>query len=89
MEAFSNEAPDLLAEGWNVELGNVGFFSTSLQCPPVHDKKEVGDKMRLQRGESLTHPKKNCISRDVCLFRLNKYLENLSFYIKTINKSIN
>lgn len=39
MEAFANEARDLLADGWNVEMGNFGFFSTSLQCPPVKDKK--------------------------------------------------
>lgn len=105
MEAFSNEARDLLAEGWNVELGNFGFFSTSLQCPPIHDKKEVhatsikmkninfrasrpfkkevSNKMRLQRGESLTRPKKNSISHDVCLFRLNKYLENHLFISRT------
>ena len=84
---FANETRDLLADGWNVEMGNFGFFSTSLQCPPVKDKKEiraasvqmkninfrasrpfkkeVGDKMRLQRGESITRPKKNSISRDV------------------------
>ncbi len=84
MEAFANEARDLLADGWNVEMGNFGFFSTSLQCPPVKDKKEiraasvqmkninfrasrpfkkeVGDKMRLQRGESITRPKKKIVS---------------------------
>ena len=39
MEAFANETRDLLADGWNVEMGNFGFFSTSLQCPPVKDKK--------------------------------------------------
>ena len=83
MEAFSNEARDLLAEGWTVEIGNFGFLTTSLQCPPVNDKKEVrstsvkmknihlrashsfkkevGDKMRLQRGESPIRPKKNSI----------------------------
>ena len=41
MESFSNEARDLLAEGWNVEIGNFGFLSTSLECPPVIDKKEI------------------------------------------------
>ena len=98
MESFSNEARDLLAEGWNVEIGNFGFLSTSLECPPVIDKKEirstsikmknihlrasrsfkkeVSDKMRLQRGESPIRPKRNSISRETCLARLNKYLEN-------------
>ena len=96
---------DLLADGWNVEMGNFGFFSTSLQCPPVKDKKEiraasvqmkninfrasrpfkkeVGDKMRLQRGESITRPKKNSISRETCRDRLNKYLENHLFISRT------
>ena len=41
MESFYNELRDLLADGWNVELGNIGFFSSSLQCPPVMDKKEI------------------------------------------------
>ncbi|HJD75328.1 MAG TPA: DNA-binding protein [Bacteroides reticulotermitis] len=41
MEAFANETCDLLANGWNVELGKLGFFSASLQCPPVYDKKKV------------------------------------------------
>lgn len=105
MEAFSNEARDLLAEGWSVELGNFGFFSTSLQCPPVNNKKdiratsikmknvnfrasrsfkkEVGGKMRLQRGESPVRPKRNSISRETCLSRLNKYLENHLFISRT------
>ena len=105
MEAFANEARDLLADGWNVEMGNFGFFSTSLQCPPVKDKKEiraasvqmkninfrasrpfkkeVGDKMRLQRGESITRPKKNSISRETCRDRLNTYLENHLFISRT------
>lgn len=99
------EARDLLADGWNVEMGNFGFFSTSLQCPPVKDKKEiraasvqmkninfrasrpfkkeVGDKMRLQRGESITRPKKNSISRETCRDRLNTYLENHLFISRT------
>ena len=99
MEAFAKEARDLLAEGWNVQI------STSLQCPPVKDKKEiraasvqmkninfrasrpfkkeVGDKMRLQRGESITRPKKNSISRETCRDRLNTYLENHLFISRT------
>ena len=104
MEAFANEARDLLADGWNVEMGNFGFFSTSLQCPPVKDKKEIRaasvqmkninfrasrpfkkevDKMRLQRGESITRPKKNSISRETCRDRLNTYLENHLFISRT------
>ena len=105
MEAFSNEARDLLAEGWTVEIGNFGFLTTSLQCPPVNDKKEVrstsvkmknihlrashsfkkevGDKMRLQRGESPIRPKKNSISRESCLARLQLYLSAHLFISRT------
>lgn len=105
MEAFSSEARDLLAEGWNVELGNFGYFSTSLDCPPVFDKKdvrstsitmkninfrashpfkkEVGNMMTLQRGQSLTRPKKNSISREVCLTHLYHFLESHLFISRT------
>ena len=105
MEAFSNEARDLLAEGWTVEMGNFGFLTTSLQCPPVNNKKEVrstsvkmknihlrashsfkkevGDKMRLQRGESPIRPKKNSISRETCLARLQLYLSAHLFISRT------
>ncbi|WP_455587459.1 HU family DNA-binding protein [Bacteroides sp.] len=41
MESFQNELCDLLASGWNVELGDIGYFSASLQCPPVMDPKEI------------------------------------------------
>ena len=75
MEAFANEARDLLADGWNVEMGN---FRASRPF-----KKEVGDKMRLQRGESITRPKKNSISRETCRERLNTYLENHLFISRT------
>lgn len=41
LESFQNELYDLLADGWNVELGELGFFSVSLQGPPIMEKKEV------------------------------------------------
>lgn len=41
MQSFHNELRDLLSDGWNVELGDMGYFSASLQCPPVMSKKEV------------------------------------------------
>lgn len=46
-------------------------------------KKEVSDKMRLQRRESPIRPKRNSISRKTCLARLNKYLENHLFISRT------
>ena len=41
MLSFQNELRDLLAGGWIVELGDIGYFSVSLQGPPVMKKEEV------------------------------------------------
>ena len=41
MQSFQNELNDLLANGWIVELGEIGYFSVSLQGPPVMHKKDV------------------------------------------------
>lgn len=41
MQSFQNELRDLLANGWTVEMGDIGFFSVSLQGPPVMKKKDV------------------------------------------------
>lgn len=41
MQSFQSELRDLLANGWIVELGDIGYFSVSLQGPPVMNKKEV------------------------------------------------
>ena len=41
MQSFQNELKDLLANGWIVELGEIGYFSVSLQGPPVMHKKDV------------------------------------------------
>lgn len=41
MESFQNELKDLLADGWIVEMGDIGYFSVSLQGPPVLNKKDV------------------------------------------------
>ena len=41
MQSFQNELRDLLANGWIVELGDIGYFSVSLQGPPEKKKKEV------------------------------------------------
>ena len=40
MQSFQNELKDLLANGWIVELGEIGYFSVSLQGPPVMHKKD-------------------------------------------------
>ena len=32
MQSFQNELKDLLANGWIVELGEIGYFSVSLKC---------------------------------------------------------
>lgn len=41
MLSFQNELRDLLVNGWVVELGDIGYFSVSLQGPPVMNKNEV------------------------------------------------
>ena len=41
MQSFQNELKDLLANGWIVELGEIGYFSVSLQGQPVMHKKDV------------------------------------------------
>ena len=41
MQSFQNELRDLLANGWIIELGDIGYFSVSLQGPPVMKKKDV------------------------------------------------
>ena len=41
MQSLQNELKDLLANGWIVELGEIGYFSVSLQGPPVMHKKDV------------------------------------------------
>ena len=41
MQSFQNELKDLLANGWIVELGEICYFSVSLQGPPVMHKKDV------------------------------------------------
>ena len=41
MQSFQNELKALLANGWIVELGEIGYFSVSLQGPPVMHKKDV------------------------------------------------
>ena len=41
MQSFQNELKDLLANGWIVELGEIGYFSVLLQGLPVMLKKDV------------------------------------------------
>ena len=41
MQSFQDELRDLLADGWIVEMGEMGYFSVSLQGPPVMNKKDV------------------------------------------------
>lgn len=41
MQSFQDELRDLLADGWIVEMGDIGYFSVSLQGPPIMEKKDV------------------------------------------------
>lgn len=105
MQSFQNELKDLLANGWIVELGEIGYFSVSLQGPPVMHKKdvraqsiklkninylptkqfkrEVGYDMRLERTESLTHPKGNGRSEAECLALITAHLEKYPCMTRT------
>lgn len=48
LEAFTEELCDLLADGNIVEMGNLGFFSTSLKC-----LRETDDEKQKIRAESI------------------------------------
>lgn len=50
MQAFSDELCDSLANGWTVEFGELGYFTPSLQCRPVMDKKEIRSSSVFLRG---------------------------------------
>lgn len=42
LEAVTNELQHWLAQGWTVEVGELGYFSLSLKCDrPVMEKKEI------------------------------------------------
>ena len=41
MQSFQNELRDLIANGWIVELGDIGYFSVSLKGSRVMKKKDV------------------------------------------------
>ena len=89
MQSFQNELRDLLANGWIVELGDIGYFSVSLQGPPAQSiklkninfrpgiqfKKEVGWQMRPERGESFTRPHGKGHSEEECLTIVNEHLK--------------
>lgn len=50
MAAFMDELRDSLAGGWTVELGELGFFSPSLSCRPVMEKKDLRSTSVALRG---------------------------------------
>ena len=41
LQAVTDELYSWLSEGWTVEVGELGYFSVSLQGPPVMHKKDV------------------------------------------------
>ena len=43
MEAFANEARDLLADGWNVEMGNFGLHRCNVRRLKI--KKKFGQRL--------------------------------------------
>lgn len=101
LEAFCSEARDLLAEGWTVEVGSLGYFSASLSCPAVSDKseiraasvepkgvnyrassrikREIKEKMRLQRREAPRAPEAPPLPEKECKALLENYLLKHAF----------
>ena len=93
MQSFQDELRDLLANGWIVEMGDIGYFSVSVQGPPVMKKKdvhaqsiqlkninyrpnsqfkkEVGWKIKPERGESFTRPHREERDTEKCLEIIN------------------
>ena len=60
LDACIDELCDLLANGNIVELGELGFFSTSLKCTQDTDdeKKKIRQRMKLERTHSPTKKSK-------------------------------
>ena len=105
MQSFQNELRDLIANGWIVELGDIGYFSVSLKGPRVMKKKdvhaqsielknvnfrvssqfkkEVGQQMRLERGESMTRHHRKGHSEEECLTIINQHLNKYPCLTRT------
>lgn len=105
MQSFQNELRDLIANGWIVELGDIGYFSVSLKGPRVMKKKdvhaqsielknvnfrvgsqfkkEVGQQMRLERGESMTRHHGKGHSEEECLTIINQHLNKYPCLTRT------
>ena len=59
MQAISNALGDWLAEGYNVELDELGFFSTTLKCTrPAIQKKDIH--ADLSGSKCLHHTRRIC-----------------------------
>ena len=75
MQSFQNELRDLLANGWNVELGDIGYFSVSLQGPPIMKKEEVrAQSIKLKIHTSFRHrrSKWSDSTENACVRRQNQ-----------------
>ena len=65
MTAFMDELRDCLVGGWTVELGELGYFSPSLNCRPVMEKKE--EKAGFERHPKSSVSTPQSVSREHCL----------------------
>lgn len=72
MSAFMDELRDCLANGWTVELGELGYFTPSLSCTrDVMDKKELRATSVMLRGLNFRLSKEfyNELNKKICLER--------------------
>lgn len=88
MQAISNALGDWLAEGYNVELDELGFFSTTLKCAhPVSKKSEIrAESVHFETVKFRPSKRfKRYIDRQMTLERLNK---KKSYYKKKVVNDI-
>lgn len=75
MQAVSNALGDWLAEGYNVELDELGYFSTTLKCTrPAFAKKDIrAESVRFETVKFRPNKRfKQRIEREMILERLDK-----------------
>lgn len=89
MQAVSNALGDWLAEGYNVELDELGYFSTTLKCTrPAFTKKEIrAESVRFETVKFRPNKRfKQRIERQMILERLDKKRTGTKKTENTINE---
>mgnify|MGYP000615357559 CR=1 FL=1 len=55
MQSFQNELKDLLANGWIVELGEIGYFSVSLKCDRARTTRNAQERCACTINQTKKH----------------------------------